>query len=127
MSPFCAACGTRARCLWKRIEENLTPEQQKDEERLNRYISREGLASVMNDTKWREAIQVLQDVMGYSVRFRVKVVRGSEPPTDYWDGSFPEHFRAPSYKSVEWMEVNTLVRLWKAGTYTGEVDDYSLR
>lgn len=104
----------------------MTPEQQKDAERLDRYIIREGLVSVMNHTKWREAIQVLQDVMGYSVRFRLKVVRGSEPPIDYWDGSFPNHV-GETYKGIEWMEVNTLVRLWEAGAYTGKVDDHSLR
>lgn len=95
----------------------MTPEQQKDSERLDRYIVREGLASVMNDTKWREAIQVLQAVMGYSVRFRVKVVRGAEPASGYWDGSFPYH--VPLYKAIEWMEINTLVGIYKDGLETG--------
>jgi len=105
----------------------MTSEQQKDAERLDCYIAREGLASVMNNTKWREAIQVLQDVMGYNVRFRVKEVRGSEPPTDYWDGSFPYH--VPTYKAIEWMEINTIVGLYKDGLetgryFTGQTCDY---
>ena len=109
---------------------NMTPEQQKDAERLARYIAREGLASVMNNTKWREAIQVLQDVMGYNVRFRVKCVRGAEPPADYWDGSFPYHI--PLYKAIEWMEINTIVGVYKDGAetgryYTGETCDYTER
>ncbi len=107
----------------------MTAEQQKDAERLERYIIREGLASVMNDTKWREAIQVLNDIMGFNVRFRVKVIRGAEPSADYWDGSFPEHFMASSYKGVEWVEVKTLADLYEerpeTGRYrTGKVVDY---
>jgi hypothetical protein len=108
----------------------MTSEQQKDDERLDRYIAREGLASVMNNTKWREAIQVLQDVMGYNVRFRVKCVRGSEPGADYWDGSFPYH--VPTYKAIEWMEINTIVGIYSDGPTTGryctgKVSDYGDR
>lgn len=101
------------RLLGNRI---MTTEQQKNAERLDRYIVREGLASVMNNTKWREAIQVLQDVMGYP-RFRVKNVRGSEPPAGYWDGSFPYH--VPPYKTIEWMEINMIVGVYKDGPETG--------
>ena len=97
----------------------MTAEQQKDAERLERYILREGLGSVMSDTKWREAIQVLKDIMGFNVRFRVKVVRGAEPSADYWDGSFPEHFMSPSYKGVEWLEVKTFADLYEERPETG--------
>lgn len=99
------------------VSTSMTPEQQKDAERLDRYIAREGLASVMNNTKWREAIQVLQEVMEYNVRFRVKEVRGSEPPANYWDGSFPYH--VGHYKSIEWLEINTVVGLYHDGLETG--------
>ncbi len=106
----------------------MTPEQQKDSERLDRYIVREGLASVMNDTKWREAIQVLQDVMGYRVQFRLKDVRGSEPAPSYWDRDFPHH--VGRYKAIEWLEINTVVEIYKdrleGGRYnTGKTYDYS--
>ena len=104
----------------------MTIEQQKDAERLDRYIVREGLASVMNNTKWREAIQVLRDVMGYP-QFRVKDVRGSEPSAGYWDRSFPYH--VPPYKTIEWMEINMVVGVYKDGSetgryYTGQHHDY---
>ena len=82
----------------------------------------------MNNTKWREAIQVLQDVMGYNVRFRVKCVRGAEPSADYWDGSFPYHI--PPYKTIEWIEINTIVGVYKGESetgryYTGKTYDYA--
>lgn len=82
----------------------MTAEQQKDDERRERYIIREGLASVMNDTKWREAIAILKDVCGGKVKFQVKCIQDTEPPADYWDGSFPYHIPG-SYKTIEWLKV----------------------
>ena len=84
----------------------------------------------MNKTKWREAIQVLKDVMTSGVRFRMKDVRGSEPRANYWGGSFPYH--VGNYKSIEWMEVNTFVSLYEEGPetgryYTGKAVDYGDR
>jgi len=82
----------------------MTAEQQKDDERRDRYIIREGLASVMNDTKWREVIAILKDVCCGSVKFQVKCIRDKEPPADHWDGSFPYHVPGP-YKTIEWLKV----------------------
>ena len=101
----------------------MTPEQLKDVERFERYIMREGLASRMNDTKWREAIQVLQDVMDRGLQFRLKDLRGSEPSADYWDRSFPNH--VPPYKAIEWFEANPIVKLHDGQSYTGESVDYT--
>ena len=84
----------------------MTPEQQKDAERLERHIVREGLSSVMNDIKWREARAVLKDVGGFGVKFRVKCVRDNEPPAHHWEGSFPYHSPG-QYKVIEWLELET--------------------
>ena len=82
----------------------MTSEQQKDAERLERHIAREGLSSVMNETKWREAMGILRDLMNYDVQFRVKDVR-SETSGNRWDGSFPYHVPRP-YKTIEWMDID---------------------
>jgi len=89
----------------------MTPDQQKDAERHDRYIVREGLMSVMNDTKWREAIEVLSRVVGYP-KFRVKCIRDEEPPENFWDGSFPHH--VPPYKTIGWLEVVYMEELAQA-------------
>ncbi len=86
----------------------MTPEQEKDAERLDRYIIREGLSSLMNDTKWREVMDIVQEVMGNNIRFRIKDVRGTEQEADHWTGSFPYHVPQP-YKTIEWFEIATIV------------------
>ena len=86
----------------------MTPDQQKDAERLDRYIAHERLSSVMNEAKWREAMSAVQEVMGHEagfLRFRVKCVRDSKP---YWgdcEGIFP-HFIPRPYKTIEWLDIN---------------------
>ncbi len=101
----------------------MTADQQQAHERLARYISREGLVSVMNETKWQEAILALRGAIG-SVRFRVKEVRGSEPPTDRWESSFPEHLPHP-YKHIEWLEVDPVVRLPRGALLAPAIHDYT--
>ena len=91
---------------------SMTLEQQKDTERLDRYIIREGLASVMNQTKWCEAIKTMSEVSGYP-RFRVKCVRDREPSPERWEGSFPHHVPYP-YKVIEWLEVDYTEELSEA-------------
>ena len=99
----------------------MTADQQQDRERLARYISRESLVSVMNETKWQEAIQALRGAIG-SVRFRVKELRGSEPPADRWESSFPDHLPHP-YKHIEWLEVDPVVRLPRGALLAPAVRD----
>ncbi len=102
----------------------MTSEQQKDAERLERYVVREGLSSVMNDTKWREALDALQGVTGYIVRFRVKDVRGPEPRPGYWDRDFPYNISRP-YKNIEWFEVNPLVERSRGALLAPDVEDFT--
>lgn len=85
----------------------MTPDQQKDHDRLNRYIARESLVPVMNNTKWKETILALQSVDGFWVQFRVKCLRDMQEPVG-WDRSFPYHIPTP-YRVIEWLEVNPVV------------------
>ena len=100
----------------------MTAEQQKAQERLTRYISRESLVSVMNDTKWQEAIQAFRGAISGNVRFRVKELRGGEPPADRWESGFPEHLPHP-YKHIEWLEVDPVVRLPRGALLAPAIHD----
>ena len=86
----------------------LPLEHLEDRARLKRYIAREQLCSLMNDTKWRETMSLLQSIPNFHVRLRVKGVQEDTPPPAHWDGSFPWHL--PTYESIEWLEIDPLVR-----------------
>src|SRR5438105_657095 len=92
----------------------MTPEQQNDIDRLERYIVREGLSSVMNDTKWREVKAIIDEVLGSGVRFRIKDVRMAETvATIPWQIDFKYHI--PHFcRSIEWMEFDPIVK-WHRG------------
>jgi hypothetical protein len=102
----------------------MTPEQKQDAERLRRYIEREQLGAVMSATKWREAVQALQAIPGFVVRFRVKTVRGPEPPAGYWEGSFPWHLPQP-YANIEWLDIHPVVRRPRGLLVPDEVTDFT--
>jgi hypothetical protein len=78
-------------------------EHAKDLERLQRYIERHGLASHMNDTKWRAAIRALLGISSYRPAFRVRCVRDTSEPSKRWELSFPEH--VPTFAQIEWLDV----------------------
>ena len=88
------------------MERVLTAEQQKDRERLDRFLLRQNLTSLMNDTKWRETMRLISEVIGNRVRFRVSYF--SEPRKGSWSSGWPYH--APQlYKATEWMEINPVI------------------
>ena len=91
------------------MDHPLTAEQQKDTERLQRYITREQLQSVLNATKWREAVAALRAIPDFTVRFRVKTVREAPPDPAFWEGSVPWHLPPPV--TIEWLEVDPIQRI----------------
>lgn len=102
----------------------LTSDQKKDRERLERYIAREGLSSVMNQTRWREAIQVLLQTQGYGLRFLVKCLREPEASAIQWESSFPYHVPQP-FTVIEWLEVDPVVRKRQGQVVAEEVQDHT--
>src|SRR5947207_6006977 len=84
-----------------------TPFAQKIHDRVARYVEREGLTSVMNNTKWRRMLEAI-DSLPFSVTFRFKDVRSAEQegnPTD-WDADRAHNFGGFLFMtSVEWLEV----------------------
>jgi hypothetical protein len=103
--------------------QNMTPEQQADHERLKRYIVREQLCSVMNNTKWREALAALQAIPHFHVRFRVKCLREDDPDPNQWDGSFPWH--VPRFDSIEWLEIDPLLRQYRGALVDDVLVDFT--
>ena len=103
---------------------NRTLEQQKAAQRLARYIEREQIVGLMNDTKWREVIHAIQAIAGYVPQFRVKDLLGPEPADDAWDGSFPHHVPRP-FKIIEWLEFEPVVRIPRGQLVAPEATDYT--
>jgi len=82
-----------------------TPFQQQIHDRVARYVEREGLTSIMSNTKWRRMLQAI-DSLPFAVTFRFKDVRDAEAtPTD-WDPDRAHNFGFLS--SVEWLEIKPL-------------------
>ena len=103
----------------------MTPEQQKDADRLQRYIEREQLYPVMNNTKWREGIDALLSIEGFHVCFRVRCLRdANDPPMNYWDGSFPYHIPRP-FKVIEWLDIDPLMKIHRGHIVAPEIRDFT--
>jgi hypothetical protein len=92
-------------------------EQRIDYIRLKRYIEREQLRSVMSDTRWSKAYKALQSIPDFRVRFRVKDVRGDDPPGD-WEGWFPLH--VPPGPWIEWLDIDPFKRTYR-GALIGDL------
>ncbi len=96
----------------------LTPEQQKDCERIRAYVAAHQLVSVMSDTKWR---RMRDAVCNRGFMYRRKDVREPEP-ADHWGGDFYHVFGGwPS--SIEWIEIRTLVPVHRGRLLQPQMDD----
>ena len=100
-----------------------TPAQKKYTARLRRYIQREGLSSVMNDTKWAEVEQALLAIPGFVPRFRVKCVLDPEPAAEQWDMSFPFHL--PPRAAIEWLDLDPMLRIRRGALVSDKVTDFT--
>ena len=85
----------------------MTEEQQQDLCRLRRYIEKQQLASVMNDTKWRELRQAMIE-REHKPRFRLQCLLA--PPTDpeRWDGEW--YYHLPTFVWIEWLDIDPIHR-----------------
>jgi hypothetical protein len=86
-------------------KDKLSEEQKKEVERLRNFVSRNRLSPQMNGTKWRAAIDAIQNIPGYAASFRVKCVTDAQDPSEkVWDEAFPKNI--PLYNAIEWLEFN---------------------
>jgi len=81
-----------------------TVEQKKDAERLEKYIARNNLCSLMSNAKWIKLIKNLESFGHFNFSFRVKCLREESFPEN-WEKSFPYHLPTP-YKNIEWVELH---------------------
>ena len=77
-------------------------EQKKDAERLARYIEREQLVSVINDTKWQRLFEALEPIQA-SLDFRRKDVRGNETESERWCDDL--YMMIGNSKNIEWLDI----------------------
>jgi hypothetical protein len=99
-----------------------TEDQKKDAERLRRHIAREGLVSIMNDTKWRTLRSAILTETSYQPRYRVKQVRGSIPSLDAWERDWEFQFPNPAL-SIEWIDTDPFENVRRGAL----LDDFSYR
>lgn len=82
----------------------MTPEQQENAERLQRYIERKQLVSCMNQTKWEELFRLLEPTR---LSFRTKDVQRAEPSG--WHGDL--YYALSGTPSIEWLELDAKVSI----------------
>jgi hypothetical protein len=86
----------------------MTEEQERDLRRLHRYVQRQQLVSVMNDTKWRELRQLMIE-RPRRPKFRVQCLRSPPPNSASWDGDW--HYHLPTFVWIEWLDIDPIYRI----------------
>jgi len=97
-----------------------TEEQKKDAERLARYIEREQLVSVMNDTKWRRLFDVLEPIQDW-LDFRRKDIRGSEHESESWCDDL--HMMLGNQRSIEWLDIRARLTIPRGALLEPKIED----
>ena len=80
-----------------------TEDQRIDRKRLKRYIVRESLISIMNNTKWEKLRSLMLLESERKPAWRVRCLRDKRRIDPQWDGDW--HYHLPDYKSIEWLEI----------------------
>lgn len=88
--------------------------------KLTRYLEREGIGSVLNDTKWRRLFEELQNFEG-ALQFQRKDVDEAEPNQDYWDSDIYHVFGA--WQKIEWLNVRALTVRRRGALVKPEIED----
>lgn len=83
-----------------------TEEQTKDRHRMARYIAREELVSVMNQTKWERLQALMQQESYRRPPWRAYCLRDAEDLEPEWD--YDWHYHLPPFKSIVWLEINPI-------------------
>jgi len=84
-----------------------TEDQKKDTDRLERYIVRESLISIMNNTKWKELRNLILNNFSFSPKYRVKCLRQPGANECYWETDWQHHLPSP-YKVIEWVDIDPI-------------------
>jgi len=113
-----AASVTSSLCV-KRME---TSEQAEDRKRLRRYLEREGLTGVLNDTKWQQLFTALEGIQGV-LDFRRRDVRDAPETTPRWDSDIYHVFGG--WENIEWLDIRAQVTHQRGALVAPEVEDHT--
>ena len=80
-----------------------TDEQAKDRQRLECYIARKALVSVMNNSKWEKLRSLMIDESARRPAWRVRCLRDTRESEVQWDGDW--YYHLPEFKHIEWLEI----------------------
>lgn len=91
--------------------------------RILNYLQSEGLASLMNATKWREVATHLQGIEQGRLPVRVKYLLDEEP-SGYacldW-----EWVRFGDTSIIEWLEIDPVIRTFRGRLVPDKAEDFS--
>ncbi|VVS96526.1 conserved hypothetical protein [Marinobacter salarius] len=99
-----------------------TDEQAKDRQRLERYIDREALTSVMSNTKWEKLRALMIEESARRPAWRVRCLRDTREVEPQWDGDW--HYHLPEFKHIEWLEIFPIQKERKGYLLPDKVTDY---
>ena len=94
-------------------------ELKRDRKAVRAKVSADGLASVLNDTKWRELCDAMRSFAGFLPRFRIKDLLGMQPSE--WDGEW--YYHPYPYFSIEWLQIDSMGHL---GEVTQALIDHNI-
>ena len=93
------------------------------DKRVLAHLQREGMVSLMNDTKWRELATRLEAVARGELPVRVKFVLDEAPfgfaPQD-WDW-----FKRGDAEVVEWIEIDPIVATFRGRRVPDHLEDFT--
>lgn len=97
-----------------------TEEQAKDRERLKKYIERERLTCILNNTKWQELYKSLEPIQEL-LDFKRKDVRESDDKNQRWNGDF--YYMFGGWADIEWLQIRAQITTPRGALLEPKVDD----
>jgi hypothetical protein len=88
----------------RRLQERMGAKNLQDVERTRRFVEREGLTSVMNQTKWEALVAAMRSLQGFTPRFRPKCVRAVKLGS--WDHDWYYYLRP--FSVIEWVDIDPI-------------------
>ena len=107
----------------RQVQKRMGAQNLEDVKRTGRYVEREGLCSVMSDTKWEELVAAMRSLGDLSPLYRQKVVRATDPA--HWDGEWYYHLRP--FSLVEWIDIDPFDRRKYPATDNTDAIEQTLR
>ncbi len=100
-----------------------TVDQIKDDERLRKFIIRNSLVSLMNDTKWKEFQSLMMNVENKFPSWRARCLRDMPEVQLGWESDFHHHF--PEYRAIEWLDIQPKHTESQGALLPDKVTDYT--